>query len=242
MAAQRSVHQTLGHLTQAGLHRIDPLGWHSTSRHSLVEPGRSRGQGDAPLPDESPGSPIARTAALADTFSHQTHKKLTCITCHSTTSRKSTLTFQPPRGCQICHHQRPTRSDCTACHKTEDIQPVRPVTVEVTVPRHAPRDREVGFEHGRHADLACTECHTTRVTLEPEAPVTTCRACHDNHHTAGVECATCHRTEGIIQAHAPPAVTPTEPVPPSTGSESMVDPSETSQGVGGGGSDEEPIC
>ena len=34
--------------------------------------------------------------------------------------------------------------------------------------------------------------------------MTACRACHDNHHTAGVECATCHRTEGIIQAHAPP--------------------------------------
>ena len=78
------------------------------------------------------------------------------------------------------------------------------VTVDVTVPRQTPHDREVKFEHARHADLACTDCHTTRVTLEPEPPVTACRACHDNHHTAGVECATCHRTEGIIQAHAPP--------------------------------------
>ena len=172
--------------------------------HSLIEPGRSRGQGDAPLPDDSPGSPIAAAAALADTFSHQTHKKLTCITCHSTTSKKSTLTFQPPRGCQICHHQRPTKSDCTTCHKADEIEPARSVNVEVTVPRQAAHVRPVSFEHGRHADLACTECHVTRVTLEPEAPVATCRACHDNHHTAGADCATCHRTEGIIQAHAPP--------------------------------------
>jgi hypothetical protein len=172
--------------------------------HSLVDPGRSRGQGDAPLPDESPGSSATRTTALADSFSHQTHKKLTCITCHSTTSKKSTLTFQPPRGCQICHHQRPTKADCTACHETDEIEPARTVTVEVTVPRQAPRDREVEFEHGRHADLACTDCHTTRVTLEPEPPVAACRSCHDNHHTAGVDCATCHRTENIIQAHAPP--------------------------------------
>ena len=175
-----------------------------TEAHSLIEPGRSRGQGDAPLPDESPGSPIAAAAALADTFSHQTHKKLTCITCHSTTSKKSSLTFQPPRGCQICHHQRPTRSDCSTCHTTDEIGPARSVNVEVTVPGQTPRERPASFEHGRHADLACTRCHVTKVTLEPEPPVGTCRACHDNHHTAGVDCATCHRTEGIIQAHAPP--------------------------------------
>jgi hypothetical protein len=52
--------------------------------------------------------------------------------------------------------------------------------------------------------VACTECHATPVTLEPEELVATCKACHDNHHTAGRDCAACHRTEGIIQAHAPP--------------------------------------
>ena len=67
----------------------------ATRAHSLIEPGRSRGQGDAPMPDESPGGPIA-AAALADTFSHQIHKKLTCITCHSTTSKKSTGIRWPP--------------------------------------------------------------------------------------------------------------------------------------------------
>ena len=61
------------------------------------------------------------TAALADTFSHRTHRELACITCHSTSSRTSDLTFQPPRGCQICHHQRPTKTDCASCHQAEEI-------------------------------------------------------------------------------------------------------------------------
>jgi Class III cytochrome C family len=176
----------------------------ATRIRGLVEPGRARGRGDAPFPDEPPGGPIARTTALADTFSHRTHRKLACITCHSTTSQTSTLTFQPPRGCQICHHQRPTKTDCASCHQPGEIEPARSVTVRVTVPRESPRDRTVEFEHAGHADLACTECHSTAVTLEPAEPVATCTACHDNHHTAGLDCAACHRTEGIIQAHAPP--------------------------------------
>ena len=57
--------------------------------HSLVDPGRSRGRGDAPFPDEPPGSAITRTAALADTFSHRTHRQLACITCHTTSSPTS---------------------------------------------------------------------------------------------------------------------------------------------------------
>ena len=42
------------------------------------------------------------------------------------------------------------------------------------------------------------------MSLEPEPPVTTCTACHEDHHAAGRDCASCHRTADIIQAHAPP--------------------------------------
>jgi len=172
--------------------------------HSLVDPGRSRGRGDEAFPEEPPGWPVSQTATLADTFSHRTHRELACITCHSTSSRTNDLTFQPPRGCQICHHQRPTKTDCAACHEAGEIAPAHPATVRVSVPRESPRDRPVGFEHASHADISCTECHVTPVSLEPEEPVTTCTACHDDHHAAGLDCAACHRTEGIIEAHAPP--------------------------------------
>jgi hypothetical protein len=171
----------------------------------LIEPGRSGGQGDGPPPDDSPGGQIVPTASPTDTFSHKTHRRLACITCHTTTSRVHDLTFQPPRGCQICHHQKPARSDCAECHGSEEIAPAQSMTVQVQVPKRLPRSREVGFEHAEHREPACVKCHVEPVTLHPEPAVTACTACHDDHHVAGRDCATCHRTEHIAQAHAPPA-------------------------------------
>jgi hypothetical protein len=170
----------------------------------LVEPGRSRGRGDAPPPDDPPGKRITPTASPTDTFSHKTHRQLACITCHSTTSRTNDLTFQPPRGCQICHHQRPTKADCSTCHQSEEIAPADPVTVEVQVPQQRPRDRQVEFAHAEHDDLACVQCHSAAVTLDLEPAKAGCTACHDDHHVAGRDCAACHRTEAIVEAHAPP--------------------------------------
>ncbi len=163
----------------------------------LIEPGRARGQGDAPPPDISARFP-------ADTFSHERHRRLACLTCHTTTSRTATLTFEPPRGCQICHHQRPARSGCAACHQAEEIAPTRQVTVQVTVPREDPRPREVGFAHEAHDEIACVKCHTQPVSLEPEPAAATCAACHDDHHVARRDCATCHRTDQVMDAHRPP--------------------------------------
>jgi hypothetical protein len=78
------------------------------------------------------------------------------------------------------------------------------VTVAVSVRSQAPRSRQVSFDHGKHADIACVKCHTTRVTLEPEPAVATCTACHEDHHAARRDCAACHRTAEIIEAHQPP--------------------------------------
>jgi hypothetical protein len=157
----------------------------------LIEPGRSRGQGDAPAP------------IPADTFSHQRHRRLACITCHSTSSRKSDLTFVPPRGCEICHHQRPATSDCTSCHQSDLSEP-RAVTVVVSVPRQTSQARAVAFAHDTHADVACVRCHTIQVSMEVEPSVASCAACHDDHHAAGRDCASCHRTARIMDVHAPP--------------------------------------
>jgi hypothetical protein len=170
----------------------------------LVEPGRSRGRGDTPPPDDPPGSSITVTASPSDTFSHQRHRQLACITCHNTASRRSDLTFQPPRGCQICHHQAPARSECSTCHEADELDTGRPLTVQVAVPKHAPRSRPVVFEHSEHAQVACAQCHTTPVSLQPEPRAQECIACHDDHHTDQTNCAACHRTAQITQAHAAP--------------------------------------
>ena len=84
-----------------------------------------------------------------------------------------------------------------------------PSTLEVDVSIAAAgkpaRHRPVGFPHEKHSDIKCTECHTEQVTLRPADSVTTCQGCHDKHHAAGRDCAWCHRTATITEAHARPA-------------------------------------
>ena len=55
--------------------------------------------------------------ATADTFPHARHAKLACLVCHSNTSTRSRLTFERPRGCQICHHQARSSARCATCHQ-----------------------------------------------------------------------------------------------------------------------------
>jgi hypothetical protein len=173
-------------------------------RSSLIAPGRSRGQGDRPPDDEPAGIRTEVPAPPADTFPHARHSRLACLTCHNLGSKGGRLTFEAPRGCQICHHQRPARSDCADCHHPEELVESRPVTVRVAVPRHQSRPRDVRFEHGPHEKLRCTDCHTTAVSLAPPDSVRTCTSCHSDHHAEGRACATCHRTDTISAPHEPP--------------------------------------
>ena len=171
---------------------------------SLVEPGRARGQGDRPPDDEPPGRRTEVSTSPSDTFPHKRHSRLACLTCHNLGPKGGRLTFEVPRGCQICHHQRPARSDCSTCHQSEELVQPRPVSVRVAVPRHLPRPRYVAFEHGPHDKVECTECHSMPVSLAPADSVRTCASCHADHHAEGRDCASCHRTEQVMEAHQPP--------------------------------------
>lgn len=160
-----------------------------------------RGKGDAPPGHDDPGrslNPI--NPAPVDSFSHPIHKKLACLTCHLSKSGEK-LTFEAPRGCQICHHEAQDKKSCDNCHTTEKLGPAIEVKVSVTVPQHAARVRPVGFRHEAHHEKKCLDCHTTRVSLEPADSVTSCTACHDDHHQSGRSCATCHRTDAITKPH-----------------------------------------
>ena len=145
-----------------------------------------------------------------DTFSHPRHRELPCLTCHVPSAPRSRLTFETPRGCQICHHQAPSKSRCAECHQAEELAEPLPASVTVAVEKARPapaepRVREVPFAHVMHEGRRCVECHTTPVTLAPAAPVRECTSCHAQHHEtgAGRTCATCHRTEATLAAHAP---------------------------------------
>ena len=170
----------------------------------LIVPGRARGQGSAPPEDDPPESRSAVSASPSDTFPHARHSRLACLTCHDLRSKARSLTFEPPRGCQICHHQRPERANCKACHQPDELATPRPVQVSVTVPRHDRRRRTVQFPHAKHDSLSCTGCHATPVTLEPADSAETCAGCHTEHHAESRDCAACHRTAAITAPHRMP--------------------------------------
>src|SRR6266540_1787137 len=163
-------------------------------------PDRPRGKGDALAP------PDPAVALPADTFPHDRHKSLACITCHASQRQHARLTFQPPRGCQICHHQAPAKLDCSRCHTQGELAAPRSVTVRVAVSGAPARERPASFDHGVHRGSPCTACHASAVTLAPAAAVASCSACHDGHHAAGRRCAACHAadSEEAREAHAPP--------------------------------------
>ena len=151
-----------------------------------------------------PPSLVSLTAAAQDTFSHQQHQELACTTCHATAEGHGALTFAAPRGCQLCHHQRPAQSECSACHEPPTLQSAMLSRVRVTVTDTLVRERPVHFRHEQHAEIRCVQCHTAPVTLATAAAVRGCTDCHDDHHAAQRSCVSCHASEQVEQAHAPP--------------------------------------
>ena len=174
----------------------------------VVPLGPRKGKGDGPFFDDPPpgGAPRGGNVAAADTFPHARHRALSCITCHTSRSQRRRLTFQPPRGCQICHHQAPKTNDCTACHRSTELAAPESVTVQVTVAGRQRRDHAARFEHATHRALQCVACHTMPVSLDPDPKTAACATCHDDHHARGRMCSACHPgdTPEVRAAHAPP--------------------------------------
>lgn len=140
-------------------------------------------------------------ASAADTFPHARHARLSCLVCHATGTGHGRLTFERPRGCAICHHRAPASARCASCHRTEEYQAPRQVTVTVTVPDRQPRSRPVDFLHSPHRSRTCVECHTTPVTLAPAPDKAQCKGCHSEHHAAGRSCSSCHAVVEPKAAH-----------------------------------------
>jgi len=171
----------------------------------LRHPFPAKGKGDGPFMDDPPVSPAPSVSV--DSFPHARHTSLSCITCHLSTREHGKLVFEQPRGCQICHHEAPATSDCTKCHVKTALATPESVTVRVRVASAPERAHRVTFDHGAHASVRCTDCHTTPVSLDPGVDVLRCAACHDAHHAAARPCVSCHAGLGpeLRVAHAPPA-------------------------------------
>ncbi len=164
----------------------------------------SKVKGDAPPGDAPPRRALSQVPPLSiDSFPHPRHKKLACLTCHLSASGEK-LTFEAPRGCQICHHQDPRKSDCSRCHENEGLPEVIAIPVSITAAKKPARERTVAFRHEKHKDLHCTDCHGTPVSMAPVDSAITCQGCHAKHHEAARHCAECHQTSWITEAHSPP--------------------------------------
>ncbi|MGE0552906.1 MAG: hypothetical protein AB7R55_05705 [Gemmatimonadales bacterium] len=146
------------------------------------------------------GLQLAPQAIGQDTFPHARHRSLACLQCHTSRAGHGRLAFEPPRGCQICHHQDPAQSTCSTCHQPAEIEPLKTVSVRVVVPNEAPRPRSVAFAHRTHAERRCIDCHTTPVSMAPSQPVRECRTCHEDHHAARRDCSSCHSGD-VISKH-----------------------------------------
>lgn len=201
--------------TSAALRRIshaapapyaDPLPAGASPAAIEVYVPRSKGDGP-PARDAPPAVLVSLSPAAPDTFSHDQHKQLACLTCHTSTERRAGLTFERPRGCQICHHQAPARSDCAKCHQTAELAAPETTQVRVRVDTMPERLRRGAFSHAEHAERTCAECHTVPVTLAPATPVRECASCHDEHHAAGTECVACHNGAEMKPAHEPAQLT-----------------------------------
>ena len=139
-----------------------------------------------------------QTPAAPDSlfFSHATHRGLTCTACHSASGpTHGSVTLRSVRDCQQCHHGATVtklgggQAACLRCHQTASL-PAGTRNVEVRTSTSAMAlTRALPFAHATHANVPCTECHNTPVTL---AAATQCSSCHAPHHTAERSCQTCH--------------------------------------------------
>ncbi len=192
----------------SGLHLINPHSPPAVSAVQQLPPYRPtalppyvdeprRGKGDV-LPGPAPPL-LERTPA--DTFPHDRHEALKCLTCHVTDEGHGDLTFQQPRGCNVCHHRAPSTNDCTVCHQPEDLAQPFGRVLAIEVDDNQPRSRPVDFLHTVHAEKNCVDCHREPASLAPDSATASCQACHEDHHQAKNQCAQCHRTTAVQEAH-----------------------------------------
>ncbi len=186
---------------------IAPMRVEADAAQDVLESGH-RGKGDALPEDPPPGReprPGASPSAPADTFPHARHTSLPCITCHTVNRSKSGLSFEAPRGCDLCHHQsviagRVDAADCARCHSRDRLAAGIPAVVAVRVGTHPSVPRAVSFRHEGHQSLVCATCHQGPSTVPPDS-VRNCTGCHVPHHTAARDCASCHSLASNRTAH-----------------------------------------
>jgi hypothetical protein len=122
-------------------------------------------------------------------FRHAQHRGVTCGECHAVEQRHRSRRTWTAQACAACHHGEATPAGCTSCHQRADFAAPRRTTTPMALSVwESPRVRELMFEHDRHTEMGCLDCHQGGMSLPPEA----CSSCHVHHHRPEAECARCH--------------------------------------------------
>lgn len=112
------------------------------------------------------------------------HARAECAACH----REPTAVKSPPVSCAGCHreddpHKRQLGDGCGQCHNESNWK------------------ENVRFDHGltdfpllgKHAVLACKDCHATPAYLDAKPACVSCHLKEDRHEgRLGSDCAACH--------------------------------------------------
>jgi hypothetical protein len=95
------------------------------------------------------------------------------------------------RQCTACHHGNTAIGNkCESCHQSAEISGTHRIATNVALSVWpAPRSRTLDFAHERHADVACSSCHSSDLSRAVEK---TCASCHSDHHVATRSCNNCH--------------------------------------------------
>ncbi len=131
------------------------------------------------------------------------HINVECIECHAKGIRNN-KDYQAFKGlkysnCVDCHqdvHEGKLGNDCRSCHSTESFHKIK---------------NEDKFDHsrtgfeliGRHNNLTCEDCHTTR--FKKIVKYQNCVDCHEDYHNGELkkpgesyDCNYCHTEKGFI--------------------------------------------
>ena len=146
----------------------DSAGWWSPDDR---EGQGRRPAGDDPAPGISARPPSSATPSPIDAIADSPASPVT------RPPPASYLTFTPPRGCQICHHQRPPGATAPpVINRAELASAAVRSRWKSAVPKH-PRTPASGVLRAMqtHAKVQCTQCHTDAgESCAPKPKVSTC--------------------------------------------------------------------
>lgn len=190
-ADRRSATLPAGHPPMAGAGMLPDL--YAALAHTEDDAAAPAGSGRASLLVH-PVPPRGPAAAVQDTgrFAHGDHRGVECTACHTSERTHGGLTVTGLTDCRSCHHTEPVVRRCSACHQPREYAGRtygRAQTFQLSVGRTDPT-RTLDFDHRRHDDIGCTECHRGGLALG--AADVRCSSCHEEHHQPDRACIACH--------------------------------------------------